>query len=157
MKLSCGFLLTYNESLLLCRVTLSNPVRWDIPKGEYEPEGEDNYTLSDINERHFLCAIRELFEETGLLLGTIPYWTKEATKDLGIFQYLPNKQLHLFHFNSLEPIPADKLICLSVFERYGKSYPEVDAYKYVPFSDIINHASNKLYPVLERALNLSHV
>jgi hypothetical protein len=41
--------------------------------------------------------------------------------------------------------------CSSTFERYGKDFPEVDDYKYVPFNEIRLHASNLLFLALHRA------
>lgn len=140
MKTSCGILITDCEKLLMCHVTLSRPDRWDIPKGELEE-----------NETPLTCALRELEEETSLLLS--PDFENEI-KDIEIFSYLPNKQLHLFLLVTNKHPNVTTLRCSSTFERYGKKYPEVDDYKYVLYNEIKNHASNKLFPVLEKALNL---
>jgi len=136
MKTSAGILITDSKKLLMAHVTLQ--VQYDIPKGLIEP-----------GETPLNCALRELSEETGLM------WTDADTSmfvDLGVFDYLPTKQLHLFLYE-WHTLPDTSLMkCSSMFERYGKQYPEVDRYMYVPLNELANYASSKLYPVLVKAL-----
>ena len=134
---SCGTIITDGVVILLCRATLSNPVRWDIPKGLLEP-----------GEEQLDCAIRELYEETGIV-GDV-----NNILDLGIFDYTPTKKLHLFLLDQKELPDTHKMSCSSVFYRYGNSYPEVDQYLYVPLSQVEQCVSYNLYNALSQALAL---
>ncbi len=139
MKTSCGLLFTDGKSLLLCHVT--NKPQWDIPKGVAEPE-----------ETLLQCLFREVKEETGIVFDDSE---QEAIIDLGIFKYLRDKQLHLFLFETeTEKLPDVSLMaCNSTFIQYETEYPEVDAFKYVPFEQLENHTSMKLFPVINKVLN----
>src|SRR3954447_4655224 len=95
---SCGVLVTDGELLLLGRAPLSP--RWDIPKGIAEP-----------GEAFAAAARRELFEETSL---RVP---EAALRSLGVFSYLPAKDLALFLW--MPPLMPDPsaLVCISCFFR----------------------------------------
>jgi len=137
MKTSCGVLLTDGKVLLLCHVT--NHPQWDIPKGE-----------NNLGESEMMTALRECKEETGLIVSS------KYLKDLGMFDYLPNKNLHLFLcFIDNQYLPKiTGMNCSSTFTMYSKTYPEVDKYDYISYSELNKYASKKLYPVLCKALNL---
>ena len=135
MKTSCGVLITDGKQLLVCHVTLQP--QWDIPKG-----------VMDGLEDCKATAIRECFEETGVIIKP------EYLQDLGMFEYLPTKKLHLFKV-TIAPLPdVRKMKCTSTFERHGRAYPEVDNFMYCPYPDLERFTSVKLFPVLKRALNL---
>ena len=106
---SCGVLVTDGELLLLGHATRSP--RWDIPKGIAEP-GEDLAA----------AARRELFEETGLDAS------ETELKPIGVFPYLPGKDLALFAWQPPQmPDPAT-LVCASCFIWKGKELPEFDRF-----------------------------
>jgi 8-oxo-dGTP pyrophosphatase MutT (NUDIX family) len=106
---SCGVLVTDGERLLLGRAPLSP--RWDIPKGIAEP-----------SEAFAAAARRELFEETGLQAP------EAALRPLGVFSYLPAKDLALF-FWELPVMPApETLVCGSFFAWRGRRLPEFDRF-----------------------------
>jgi 8-oxo-dGTP pyrophosphatase MutT (NUDIX family) len=135
MKTSCGVLITDGQKLLVCHVTLQP--QWDIPKG----------VMNEFEECK-QAAIRECYEETGIQLKP------EYLNDLGTFDYLPHKKLHLFLVSML-PLPDTKqMTCSSTFERYGKQLPEVDSYIYCEYRDLQTYTSAKLFPVLKQALKL---
>ena len=135
MLTSCGLIITDGSLCLLCHVTLSSPSRWDLPKGVME-DGE-----SAID-----CVVREVYEETGVVVDI------DNLLDLGIFDYMPNKNLHLFVSEQETLPPVNKMTCVSTFERYGKDYPEVDNYMYCSFKDLKTYASPTLFTVLDKAL-----
>jgi 8-oxo-dGTP pyrophosphatase MutT (NUDIX family) len=121
---SCGIILAHApnghpEGWLLCHPT-NGGKRWDFPKG-----------LSDLSEDHLKAALRELFEETGVLLFTL-----EGLIDLGQHPYTKDKDLHLFYLEvtSLNP----KLMkCTSLVEnKNGPDYPEMDAFAIFPLDKI---------------------
>lgn len=141
MKTSCGLLLTDGHKILLAHVT--NKPQWDIIKGVQE-EGETPLA----------CMLREAREESGIVFDEEE---QKQLVDLGLYEYLPAKKLHLFLFEtSTENLPDVSLMaCDSMFIMYGKEYPEVDSFEYVPFDQLVNYTSIKLFPVLEKSI-LTH-
>jgi putative (di)nucleoside polyphosphate hydrolase len=107
---SCGVIVTDGRRLLLGHATHSP--RWDIPKGVAEPE-----------ENFVAAAVRELEEETGLVV------TPDALRDLGVHAYLPGKDLALFAWLPSEMPRPDRLVCRSVFALSGGAMvPELDKF-----------------------------
>jgi 8-oxo-dGTP pyrophosphatase MutT (NUDIX family) len=108
---SCGVIVTDGRRLLLGHATHSP--RWDIPKGIAEP-----------GEKFVEAAVRELEEETGLVV------TPDALRDLGAHAYLPGKDLALFAWMPGEMPRADRLVCRSVFALpSGAMVPELDRFE----------------------------
>ena len=107
--LTCGVLVTDGASLLIGHATGSP--RWDIPKG-----------LAESGEMPEETARRELEEETGLSPAT------SLLRPLGHFAYLPKKDLALFTWTVAAMPDSSDLVCRSVFERNGRSYPEFDRF-----------------------------
>ena len=102
--LSCGVIVRrVSGELLLCHATGRN--YWDIPKGLRDP-GE-----SSVN-----AALRELREETGLLLQP------EQLQDLGVHRYLPGKDLQLFVLHPPDPsIDIDPCACSTYYTVRGST------------------------------------
>ena len=115
LPVSCGTLIVNPAGqLLLCHVT--HTAKWDIPKGMQDP-GES--TLE--------AAMRELREEAGIAFAP------ERFTDLGLFDYRPDKRLHLYLVRSGADLASlDQLVCTSFFPHHvtGVSTPEVDAYRW---------------------------
>jgi putative (di)nucleoside polyphosphate hydrolase len=118
---SCGTLVVdAGGRLLLCHVT--GTPKWDIPKGLLDP-GED--TLA--------AAMRELFEETGLVF--------EAGRfaELGRFAYRRDKSLHLYKVEVGEELPnLGHLVCSSFFPHHatGKPTPEADGFRWATRDEV---------------------
>ena len=88
---SCGVLVTDGDRLLLGHATRSP--RWDIPKG-----------MADHGETFAAAARRELVEETGL---DAP---EAELRPLGVFDYLPAKDLALFAWTPpVMPDPSEAI------------------------------------------------
>ena len=121
--LSCGVIVRrVSGELLLCHATGRN--YWDIPKGLRDP-GE-----SSVN-----AALRELRDETGLLLQP------EQLQDLGVHRYLPGKDLQLFVLHPPDPsIDIDPCACSTYYTVRGSTrrIPEVDAYRWMGPRRVIN-------------------
>ena len=126
---SCGVIVTDGERLLLGHATRSP--RWDIPKGEAEPD-----------EDFAAAARRELFEETGLdapetelrLLGVLPY---RRGKDLALFRWA----------RPLLPDPAT-LVCASQFSWNGRMWPEFDRFGLFTPHEALAHVGKSLRALL---------
>lgn len=121
LPVSCGTLVVNPAGqLLLCHVT--HTAKWDIPKGMQDP-GES--TLE--------AAMRELYEEAGIAFAP------ELFTDLGVFDYRPDKRLHLYLVRSGEELDSlGHLNCTSFFphQTTGKDTPEVDGYRWADRSEL---------------------
>jgi len=135
-QLSCGILITDGKSVLGCLPTGRQV--FDIIKGRQE-EGE---TFSQ-------TAIREAKEETGLIIK------ENQLEDLGHFQYIKTKDLHLFKMKVEKMPDTKKLKCSSYFTIGTKSVPEMNGYEIINFSEI-----DKFMPsmkiVIEKALKIGN-
>jgi 8-oxo-dGTP pyrophosphatase MutT (NUDIX family) len=110
---SCGTLIINKRGeILLCHVTGAN--HWDIPKG-----------MRDDEELPIEAAIRELREETGLVFD------EDRFEELGEFEYLKHKRLHLYKIRAPEHLDSlGHLICTSHFAHHvtGEPTPEMDGF-----------------------------
>lgn len=133
---SAGIIIINSKNQILgCKPFGKKDNRLDIPKGHIE-DGETPYQ----------AAIRETFEETGLLLD------KVELEDKGYHVYMKNKDLHLFKCN-YEIEDLSELKCTSFFELNECSFPEVDGYEWVNIEDIEYKFYIKLGPILREILN----
>ncbi|MBN3806272.1 NUDIX hydrolase [Paraburkholderia sp. Ac-20336] len=139
---SCGIvLLDPHGRVLLAHATETS--HWDIPKGHGE-EGES----PDVT------ALREMVEETGIALGP------ERLKDLGLFVYRRDKDLHLFAARaSAGEFDLSACICTSMFPRRsdGTLIPEMDAYRWASIEEIPRYASRSLTRLFETTLSLAEL
>jgi putative (di)nucleoside polyphosphate hydrolase len=121
LPVSCGTLVVNPAGqLLLCHVT--HTAKWDIPKGMQDP-GES--TLE--------AAMRELWEEAGIAFPA------ERFADLGLFDYRPDKRLHLYLVRGGDELDTlDHLACTSFFphQSSGVATPEVDGYRWAARSQL---------------------
>lgn len=142
-KLSCGTIIVNEyEEILMGRVTLTRPARWDLPKG-----------VIDNDERPIDAAVRECQEEFGLELD------HNKLIDLGQVAYNNNKNLHLFIVYMPKcSIDLKTLHCSSYFTHYysKKEIVEVDGYAWIPLNEIHDHcgpsmtkALTKMYDTIE--------
>ena len=138
-RLSCAvLLLNEHAQLLLCHVTGKR--WWDVPKG-----------LQELGETPRETALRELAEETGLVL--VPH----ELLDLGRFDYRPDKDLHFFAaFRASDALDLSRCRCSTHFEhpRTGRPCPEVDAFEWVPFAQIPSRCAQTMGRVLSGTVDL---
>ena len=136
-RLSCGVLiLSEQRELLLCHVTGQD--HWDLPKGGAHP-----------GESPLQAALRETREETGLQLDP------GDLLDLGRLDYRPKKDLHLFA--TLMPrLDLTGLRCESQFSQAsaGARLPEMDAYAWFAFDQVVAACTAKMAAVLQGRLDL---
>ena len=137
--ISCGIvLLDPDGRLLLAHATETS--HWDIPKGHGE-EGEAPH----------VTALREMLEETGLAIEP------ERLKDLGLFVYRRDKDLHLFAARAIaDELDLSVCSCTSLFPRRsdGTMIPEMDAYRWATTEDIPKYASRSLTRLFQETLSL---
>ncbi|MDB5917623.1 MAG: hypothetical protein JWR40_1857 [Massilia sp.] len=121
LPISCGTLVVNPAGqLLLCHVT--DTARWDIPKGMQDP-GEG--TLE--------AAMRELREEAGIGFAA------DRFVDLGLFDYRPDKRLHLYLVRAGPELASlGHLACTSFFphQTTGAPTPEADAYRWAARTEL---------------------
>jgi len=130
-KLSAGMILTDGEKFLGCHST--GNWFYDLPKGEVGPEEDSQET-----------CIREVKEETGLVIPVA------QLVDLGIFDYNPKKNLHLFLWK-VDELPAmAKMSCSSYFIHpyTKKEILEVDGYKYIAFGEQADDMTKNMVKVI---------
>ncbi|EEA00146.1 NUDIX hydrolase [Burkholderia sp. H160] len=136
---SCGIvLLDPDGRVLLAHAT--ETTHWDIPKGHGE-----NGEAPDVT------ALREMVEETGIALGA------ERLKDLGLFVYRRDKDLHLFAARaSADELDLSTCTCTSLFPRRsdGALIPEMDDYRWASIDEIPRYASRSLTRLFETTLSL---
>ncbi len=133
MKTSCGVLIVNEFNEIFVGHSTGNKF-FDIPKG-----------MLDEGEIPIDCAIRECQEETSIIL------TKEELKDLGLFKYNKEKNLHLFFTEVMKSsIDLNSLVCTSMFEHYytKKLVPEVDSFKWIGFNEIDSHCAKSMAKLL---------
>jgi len=137
MKVSAGvIILNEFDEIFLCKVT--GQPQHDIPKG-----------LVDVGEVPLIAAIRETKEETSIVLKP------EQLKDLGVFKYIKNKNIHLFlTYVKKTDINLESLVCTSFFEdRYTKQMkPEVEGFKWVSVSQFSEYTTTNMKKVLTDVL-----
>lgn len=117
-KVSCGFILQHKQKLLFCKPTGSKLL--DFPKG-----------MRKIGETSIAAALRELREETGIILGT----TALKLVDLGKESYSKQKNLHLYYVK-VDELDITQLWCESRFAtRWGSIEPEITGYELLTITE----------------------
>lgn len=136
--ISCGILLLCNNNILLGHATNSSWKTWNIPKGRLE-EGES----------YLQCAVRETFEETNI-------WVDENYLiELGLFEYLPKKDLYLFAtYLDLDLINLKEIKCNSYAkDANGKNlFLEFDDLKFFNILSLNKYTSKNVFNTLTKAL-----
>ena len=139
---SCGVvLLDPKGSVLLAHATETS--HWDIPKGHGE-EGEAPH----------VTALREMVEETGIVIAA------ERLKDLGLFVYRRDKDLHLFAARAHDDeLDLTDCVCTSMFPRRsdGTLIPEMDAYRWAAPEEVERYASRSLSRLFQTTLSLAEL
>jgi 8-oxo-dGTP pyrophosphatase MutT (NUDIX family) len=139
---SCGVvLLDPHGRVLLAHATETS--HWDIPKGHGE-EGEAPH----------VTALREMVEETGIVIAA------ERLKDLGLFVYRRDKDLHLFAARAHDDeLDLTDCVCTSMFPRRsdGTLIPEMDAYRWAAPEEVERYASRSLTRLFQTTLSLAEL
>jgi 8-oxo-dGTP pyrophosphatase MutT (NUDIX family) len=139
---SCGVvLLDPHGRVLLAHATETS--HWDIPKGHGE-EGEAPH----------VTALREMVEETGIVIAA------ERLKDLGLFVYRRDKDLHLFAARAHDDeLDLTDCVCTSMFPRRsdGTLIPEMDAYRWAAPEEVERYASRSLSRLFQTTLSLAEL
>ena len=131
---TCGFIIVdANEDVLLCHTTNSYN-NWDIPKGIAE-DGED----------HLDAAIRELYEETGIVIDD-----RSRIEDYGQHEYIKGKDLHLYLVH-IDSVPLSHLMCSSMVRNsIGPDFPEVDDYRMISIPNVTKFVCKSLKTYIDK-------
>jgi 8-oxo-dGTP pyrophosphatase MutT (NUDIX family) len=146
METTCGLFIISANKLLAVHATGASQTYWSIPKG----------LVDNADDSHLETAIRECYEETGLDIDMEYGWFI----DMGITKYLKrNKLLHGYFFISRKDLTTEVLHCQSmVTPKYGKSFPEVNDYKWIePTEDgikILHETQQRLFVANKHLLNI---
>lgn len=136
-KISCGTLIIRENNgkkeLLMGHVTGQN--FWDILKG-----------CKETHEDYITAALRELREESGFICDP------SDLKDLGLYPYVPKKDLYLFKYTGQEMFCHTKAFCESTFfhKELEKRMPEMDDFKYVSFDEVFGHCIESFKPIFNK-------
>ena len=134
--LSCGIVvLSPAAEILLCHVT--GAWHWDIPKGSAEP-----------GEPPLGAALRETREECGL------DFSDQRLTDLGHFNYLPRKDLHLFAVLAPRFDVATCHCDSHYLDGWGRSRPEMDGFEWTRFDWVQRRCARHMGAVLSQVLSL---
>lgn len=127
-----------NENNLFMAHSTGNTF-WDIPKGGGE-----------FNETPIQSAIREVKEETGFDI------TEEELLDIGLFSYNRQKNMYIFLYIGNQEFKPENGFCDSTFTcpHTGKERPEVDDFKYIPFSEVTKNCAKSFNNVFNTFLNI---
>lgn len=130
--ISCGIIILNEFNEFLVGHSTGNDF-YDLPKGHREP-----------NESKIECAVRECKEETGL------WFEQEELKELRLFKYTKNKDLHLFLANvKKDSINMDLLECVTHFlDNEKRQFPEFDGYEWIHIDDIEKYCTVNMSRVL---------
>jgi 8-oxo-dGTP pyrophosphatase MutT (NUDIX family) len=132
VQTSCGVIVADDRRILLGHATRSP--RWDIPKGLAEP-----------GESPAAAAVRELVEETGLVVP------EAALVPLGRHPYRRGKELVLFLWRPDEMPDPKRLSCASTFALAdGTVLPELDRFGLFPWEEALTRVGKSLAQVLSR-------
>lgn len=126
MKVTAGLIITDGLKLVMGHSTGNK--HWDIPKGRL-----------DENETELEAVIREVQEETGLII------TPDDVTPLGRKPYNKDRELSLF-LMVVENLPdPETLICSSMvnWENHDP-FPELDKFKLVAWKDVEKYAIPRL-------------
>lgn len=125
-----GYKLDENGKLMTCAVVIINK-NGDILgcHGTGKPNGE-GYDFpkgcADLGESDLQAALRELKEETGIIMSN------EELIDCGVYKHNKEKNIHIFMCQT-ETFPLiEKLKCSTYFTFNGKEFPEVNGYEIIP-------------------------
>lgn len=118
-KLSVGLILT--DGAVFLAVNPTGHRIYDIPKGEVEPGDGLKQTL-----------IREMEEELSV---NISKWSNKLI-DMGQFEYMIHKDVHVFVLILDDLPPASNMKCTSMFMLNGRPTPEVIRHRYVSFDNL---------------------
>lgn len=109
---------------------------WSFPKGLLDPE-----------ETPRVAAARELSEETSIRVSPTDL------VDLGCFSYIPEKDYHLFLYYGVSELPAEKLVCESLFtSKKGEQLSEVDNFRLVTLDEALVLLNKKQAEILKVVL-----
>ena len=123
---TCGVVfIDENGSILGCHST-GRPADsgFDLPKG-----------CAEDGEVDIAAAVREVREETGIILRDGGYDETFRLVDCGVHPHNKEKDIHLYLYR-VEKFPnLSELKCTSYFELNGKQIPEVDRYEIIAKDD----------------------
>lgn len=121
LPISCGTMVINGAGkILLCHVTGHD--LWDLPKG-----------MQEAGEPAVKTARRELHEETSL------EFAEELFKEIGCFDFRPDKRLHLFKVDAVKSTDdIAGLECISHFVHpvTGQPTPEMDGFRWATREEV---------------------
>ncbi len=141
MTRTCGIFLydCSKQAVLAVHPTYTAPETWGIPKG-----------LADDNESPWIAAIREMEEETGLLVTALSAYSMDILKD----KPYPNGKKTLVPFLCVTERVDFDFWCASMVESKHGNFPEVDAYRWMKLHELrlLHSMQSACQPEIEEIL-----
>ena len=119
-KITCAVVIINKDGDILGCHPTSHPEVYDFPKG-----------CAEEGEMDMMAAVRELREETDILLYDENWNVLHELIDCGVYPHLKEKNIHIFLYKVNSFPDLSTLKCTSMFEAHGKQFPEVDRYKII--------------------------
>lgn len=142
-KITCAVVIIDAEgSILACHGTNKGEnTGYDFPKGCAEEDESD-----------VAAAIRELREETDILLHDGQWSERDKLIDCGVHPHNKEKRIHIYLYRVNTFPSLDKLKCTTYFEYKGQQFPEVDGYRIVPKSErsVFNKVLWNKFPIIDK-------
>src|ERR1035437_5674705 len=143
MEYTCGtFFVSKDNKLLICHPTNAPKNSWSIPKG-----------LRDKDESSLDAAIRELKEETGIMVGQVILIDECHVYKTGKKTLIPH-----YHKSEIDSIEY-KLVCSSIVKLKDREFPEVDRFDWVTIEDakkVLHDTQVKCLNKIEKLLITPH-
>lgn len=100
------------------------------------------------NETPLDTALRESQEESGLIID------RNQVKDLGVFQYNKEKNLHLFyHEVKKDSIDMKSLVCSTFVTHPTYSFPEMDKFDWFTIEPLLRNTATSMNKIFKKIIN----
>ena len=141
-KVTCAIVIIDAEgSILACHGTgKGENTGYDFPKG-----------CADEGEADIAAAIRELKEETDIILHDGRYDESFRLIDCGVHPHNKEKRIHIFLYRVNTFPSLDNLKCTTYFEYKGQQFPEIDGYRIIPKNErsVFNKVLWNKFPIID--------
>lgn len=126
-KISAGIIIQNENDQFLVGHSTGNKF-YDLFKGKTEDQ-----------ETPLQTALRECQEESGLVIDG------SLVKDLGLFTYNKEKNLHLFLYQiNKQDIDMSKLKCTTYVVKPTYKYPEMDSFTWFSAEELLNNTAKSM-------------
>lgn len=107
---------------------------------------------TEANETPLQTALRECQEESSLVLQ------EQDIKDLGIFSYNKEKDLHLFLCRvNKQSIDMTTLVCTTFVQQPTYSFPEMDRFAWFTYDKLLEHTATSMNKIFKKLVQENYL